>query len=462
MEFQNETNEREMLALELLEYERQFSSLLENARLYSLVLDSQQRIIVINSYFLERTGWKKEEVIGKNWIEIFLPIEQQEKARNLYTLLQQGYIEETKYMKLEFLARNGERIQMGWNSALLKDKKGQIIGFNHVGEQIASSSSSSSSQQIPNIIKRKSSTDDNCSPRLESIFPLFSISGGSDQIGDYIITKPLGKDNSHVKLAIHNDTNEKVAIKFLPKSSMTEQELQRARRETAILKQLNTLENPYIVKFIDAMETDAHIILIQEYVSGGELVSCMEKNRGLPEHIALRLFRQILFALECCHKNKIIHRDLKLQNILLDEKDDIKLIDFGVSNFMEDNVFRHTFCGTPAYAPPEILLGEAYHGPEVDLWSIGVVLYYMLTGKYPFPNIGAILSGKFHKPETISPSCLDLLERLLTVDTKDRINLEGVLNHPWTNCAAFPANNNSPPVVAEEPHWKKRRVSVEF
>jgi len=335
---------------------------------------------------------------------------------------------------------------MGWHSAPLKDKKGQIIGTTRVGESIVPHSPS---------MKRKLSSDNNASSRLELIFPQVTISAGPDKVGDYVILKPLGKNNSHVKLAIHKDTSEKVAIKFLPKSSMTEQELQRARREIAILKQLNTLENPYIVKFIDSTETPAHIIIIQEYVSGGELVNCMEKNQGLPELIAHRLFRQILFALECCHQNKIIHRDLKLQNILLDENNNIKLIDFGVSNFMQDGVFRNTFCGTPAYAPPEMLLGEAYHGPEVDLWSIGVVLYYMLTGKCPFPNIGAILKGRFHKPETLSPSCLDLLERMLTVDTQARITLEGVLNHSWITSSHDVGDNNN-----IEPDWKKRRVSV--
>jgi len=432
-----------MLALELLEYERQFSSLLENARLYSLVLDSQQRIIVINSYFLERTGWKKEEVLGKDFVGVFLPTEQQEKARNLHMLAQSGVIDLGNYVECEILTRNGERIPMGWHSAPLKDKRGKIIGTTRVGEPIVPPPSPT--------IKRKFSGG-NASPRLE--FMDVSISVAPDRVGDYVIVKPLGKDNSHVKLAIHKDTSEKVAIKFLPKTSMADHDLERARREITILKQLNSLDNPHIVKFIDSTETPAHIILIQEYVSGGELVNCVGKNQGLPELTAHRLFRQILFALECCHQNKIIHRDLKLQNILLDENNNIKLIDFGVSNFMEEGVFRNTFCGTPAYAPPEILLGEAYHGPEVDLWSIGVVLYFLLTGNCPFPNIGAILKGKFNKPETLSPSCLNLLERLLTVDTQARISLEEVLKHTWVTSSHEIGDNNN------EPDWKKQRVSV--
>jgi len=209
---------------------------------------------------------------------------------------------------------------------------------------------------------------------------------------------------------------------------MSEQDKQRARREIRILKQLTDTGNPHIVKLIDSQETDAHIILIQEYVSGGQLVSFLKQR--LNEQTALVMFKQLLSALECCHKNHIIHRDIKLENILLDENQAIKLIDFGVSNFMEEGVFRNTFCGTPAFASPEILLGEEYHGPEVDVWSIGVVLYYMLTCTYPFLNIGAILKGKFADPQA-SPACIDLIRRMLTREKSDRITLEQIMEHPW-------------------------------
>jgi len=168
-----------------------------------------------------------------------------------------------------------------------------------------------------------------------------------------------------------------------------------------------------------------------EYISGGELVALILQNKGLTEAHTHTLFAQILSAIETCHKYNIIHRDIKLQNILLDHNQNIKLIDFGLSNFMEDGVFRSTFCGTPAYASPEILLGKNYSGPEVDLWSLGVVLYSMLTSKFPFTTIGDILKGNLVEPEGITPECVDLLIRMLKVEKEDRETLPGVLNHPW-------------------------------
>jgi len=139
-----------------------------------------------------------------------------------------------------------------------------------------------------------------------------------------------------------------------------------------------------------------------------------------------------LCALECCHANEIIHRDLKLQNILLDHNQNVKLIDFGLSNFMEEGKFRNTFCGTPAYASPEILLGKQYRGPEVDVWSLGVVLYSMLTAKFPFGNVSEILKGKFNVPDNVSEECKDLLQKMLLPKKEERATLQQVLTHPWT------------------------------
>jgi len=212
---------------------------------------------------------------------------------------------------------------------------------------------------------------------------------------------------------------------------MSEQETERARREIDIMRKLTYVKNPYIIKLLDVIETPVDFNIFVEYVSGGELVAYILKNKGLSEGHTHKLFLQVLSAIETCHKHNIIHRDIKLQNILLDSDQNIKLIDFGLSNFMEEGVFRNTFCGTPAYASPEILLGTQYTGPEVDLWSLGVVLYSMLTAEFPFTTIADILKGKFKEPEGITEECIDLLRRVLKVDKDDRETLKGVLNHPW-------------------------------
>eukprot|EP01118_Nematostelium_gracile_P018568 TRINITY_DN8285_c0_g2_i1.p1 TRINITY_DN8285_c0_g2~~TRINITY_DN8285_c0_g2_i1.p1 ORF type:complete len:230 (+),score=61.58 TRINITY_DN8285_c0_g2_i1:278-967(+) len=217
----------------------------------------------------------------------------------------------------------------------------------------------------------------------------------------------------------------------MTKELMKPEEIERARREIDIMQQLTRLNNPYIIKLIGFEETATHFNLVIEYLAGGELVALILNNNGLSEGHVHRLFKQILCAIECCHKNSIVHRDIKLQNILLDDQNNIKLIDFGLSNFVEEGTFRNTFCGTPAYAPPEILLGTSYKGPEVDIWSLGVVLYSMLTSEFPFTTIGEILKGVFKEPSGISAECLDLLRKTLTVKKELRATLNDVLNHPW-------------------------------
>jgi len=431
MEVIERTN-TEIIAHELQGYELQFYVLLENAKIFSFATDSSFTVLVMNNYMLERTCRTVEEVIGCNWLEMFLSEEDRQKALHFY------YTQENGDFESEVITKDPEdpNLRIRWYTQNSKKIKGKLF----VGERV------SSTVPISPMIKRKrefiGSLDNNNVALPETL-------------GNYVIIKPLGKDNN-VKLAVHRSTQDQVAIKYLPKSFMTEPEKQRALREIVILKQLNSSENPRIVKLIDSLETDTHLLLIQEYVSGGELMTFVQKNDGLPEMLSLRLFRQILCAIECCHRNKIIHRDIKLQNILLDENNNIKLIDFGVSNWMEDGIFRKTFCGTLFTASPEMLLGEEYYGPEVDLWSLGVVLYFMLTCKYPFPNIGAILKGKFHEPENLSLACLDLLRSTLTVDKQARITLEGVINHSWVK--SFQLQDDTK-WISDTPDMKKRRIS---
>jgi serine/threonine protein kinase len=275
-------------------------------------------------------------------------------------------------------------------------------------------------------------------------------------IGDYILLKALGGENGHVQLAVHKTTHNKVAVKSLKKEQMNKEELERARREIKIMEKLTELDNPYIIKLIEWHETSTHFNLIVEYVSGGELVSLIKSKGGLPEPQAKKLFKQMLCALSCCHQQNIIHRDLKLQNILLDSQENIKLIDFGLSNFVETGVFRNTFCGTPAFAPPEILLGTEYKGPEVDLWSLGVVLYSMVTAEFPFKTVGEILKGKFTDPSNVSSECVDLLRKLLVVKKEDRFSVEDVAKHNWVTQCDDNVQMGSSDNVAE-PDLKRRR-----
>jgi serine/threonine protein kinase len=248
-------------------------------------------------------------------------------------------------------------------------------------------------------------------------------------IGDYIFSNAL--DHSKIAVGFHKDTKEKVAVKILKKSQMSPSELIRAKREVEIMMKLTSVEHPHIAKMLYWEETEDLLFIVLEYMSGGELLAYILKRGGLPEFEARKFFVQIVSAVKCLHDNHIVHRDIKHQNIMLDDKNNVKMIDFGLSNFVQEGVFRETFCGTPAYAAPEMILGRKYSGFEVDLWSLGVVLYSMLTGFFPFRTVGDIVEGKFVAPTEVSPDCVNLLQSMLTVDRASRIKLSGILHHPW-------------------------------
>jgi len=249
-------------------------------------------------------------------------------------------------------------------------------------------------------------------------------------IGEYVIVDAI--NHSKVNLGYHCYTKEKVAVKILRKSSMNREEMERARREILIMQMVTSLQHPFITRLRYAEETEESFCLVMDYEAGGELKAYILSRGKLSEAESHKFFLQIISAVYCLHDHNIVHRDIKHQNILLDSNNNIKLIDFGLSNFSQDGVFRETFCGTPAYCAPEMILGNAYSGPEVDIWSLGVVLYAMLTGDFPFKKLSDIVSGNFAEPPAVSPDCVDLLKRLLTVDRKARLNLPGVIAHSWT------------------------------
>ncbi|KAJ3213925.1 hypothetical protein HDU67_002289 [Dinochytrium kinnereticum] len=202
----------------------------------------------------------------------------------------------------------------------------------------------------------------------------------------YIIERQLGEGSyGKVKLAIDNETNRRVALKVIHKSTIKKPEhITRIKREVRIMRLLN---HPNIVKLYDVAETDKDIILAMEYVEGGELFDYIVAQNRLNDKTARRIFRQILSAVDYCHQSSVIHRDLKPENLLMDVKRNIKIIDFGFVNLFDPEDTLKTFCGSPFYASPEMILGRQYIGPEVDVWSMGVILYALLTGQLPFRDV---------------------------------------------------------------------------
>ena len=155
------------------------------------------------------------------------------------------------------------------------------------------------------------------------------------------------------------------------------------RREIKLLQKMN---HSHIVKIFEAFETDHHVYLVMEYVTGGSLHSYLKERpqRRLDEEEAKRIFKQIMTALHYCHRKSIAHRDIKLENILLDENKNVKIIDFGFSTCIPNDKKIKMFCGTPSYMAPEIISKIEYAGPPADIWASAVLLYALLNGCFPF------------------------------------------------------------------------------
>lgn len=147
---------------------------------------------------------------------------------------------------------------------------------------------------------------------------------------------------------------------------------------------MKMLNHPNIVKLIQVIETEKTTYLIMEYASKGELFDYLVLNGRMKEKEAREKFRQIVSAVQYCHQKGIVHRDLKAENLLLDADLNIKIADFGFSNEFTTGSKLDTYCGSPPYAAPELFRGLKYDGPEVDVWSLGVLLYTMVSGTLPF------------------------------------------------------------------------------
>jgi len=258
-----------------------------------------------------------------------------------------------------------------------------------------------------------------------------------EKVGPYIIGKKLGEGSfGKVMEGLHETTLQKVALKFL--HVKTTQEKINLERETRIMKLLN---HPNIIRLYQVIEVPESktTCLAIELANGGEVFQHIVSNRYLSEEESRKFFRQLILALEYCHRNMVIHRDLKPENLLLDENKNIKIMDFGLANLMKIEMLASN-CGSPTYCAPEILQSRKYIGPEVDIWSIGCILYAMVTGNCPWPGetlqeqVAYTLKGKCANiPSHVSEECKDLIHRILTVDPKLRPTLAEIQKHPWVN-----------------------------
>ncbi|XP_076132945.1 NUAK family SNF1-like kinase 1 [Alosa pseudoharengus] len=253
----------------------------------------------------------------------------------------------------------------------------------------------------------------------------------------YEVLETLGKGTyGKVKRAVERKSGITVAIKSIRKERISD-DLDRVhiQREIEIV---SLLTHPNIIRMHEVFECREKIVMVMEYASGGELYDYIQQRQRLSEIEARNFFRQITSAVHYCHKNGVVHRDLKLENILLDQNLNVKLVDFGLSNHYERGRMLDTFCGSPLYASPEIINGLPYQGPEVDCWALGVLLYALVHGSMPFDGSSysglteQIRQGRFRRPQPPSDACA-LIGWMLTVRVEDRATVEDVANHWWVN-----------------------------
>ncbi|XP_057644434.1 sperm motility kinase X-like [Chionomys nivalis] len=250
----------------------------------------------------------------------------------------------------------------------------------------------------------------------------------------YVILNNLGKGAfAEVKLACHLLTNMNVAVKILANDQESDDN---NRRELNIMKEL---DHPYIIKLFHIIDSKDHTYMVLEFAAHGALVKHIEEGGPLQQKQAQHIFCQIVCAVHYCHDNDIAHRDIKLDNILLDGKGNIKLCDFGMAIRVSSGQMCKGFCGTIEYCAPELFNDTDYDAKAVDIWSMAVVLYVMLTASFPFkaktyPEMEEkMLNPTYYIPYTLSQNVLlvHLIMRSFTVNPEQRPTIYDIRQHQW-------------------------------
>jgi len=266
-------------------------------------------------------------------------------------------------------------------------------------------------------------------------------------VGNYIIKQILGRGAyAEVRLGQNKLTSQQVALKIMHRRNI--KDMKKVRKEIEVLRHSALRKETHIIQILEVIESAEFIALALEYAPNGSLLDYLnaKKERCLSERDAKKFFLPIVQAVRTCHRNNIIHRDLKCENILLGENMNIKLADFGFATQIHDTEEKlNEFCGSVHYSAPEIIFKEPYKGPPVDVFSLGVILYTMLCGGHPFVDRKtnsidyiSLETCRFNVPPTLSSEVKELLELILVRNPEQRPSVDEILTHRW-----FTQNTNT-------------------
>lgn len=270
-----------------------------------------------------------------------------------------------------------------------------------------------------------------------------------NSLDDYVIGKQIGQGAyAVVRVGLHRPSNKKVAMKIYKKPKLLDPNRRKSvKRE---IKLMEKMRNQHIIRLYEVIDTSKYVILIMEYVGGGSLHGYLkaQSNRRLEEKEAKRIFKQIVEGIRYCHNRCITHRDIKLENLLLDDHYNIKIIDFGFSTCIPNEKKIKIFCGTPSYMAPEIVNKTEYCGPPADIWALGVLLFTILSGCFPYRGAtdkelySKITRADYKLPaevhNSLSGAAIDLISSLFNTNADARPTAKQILNHPWLHGVPLP------------------------